>query len=163
MESVFAVSPAGAVPCVNAGDDINHGKRPTKQLGARLGWWCATCTRERVKAKRLSARLSRLERVYGLTDQEVAAIRSTMPLNAAGVPVCPGCLTATGASKALATDHDHDLEAAGVPIRDTVRGFLCSTCNQMIEKYGVAGLLRLIAYLQDPPAPKALAALDEQR
>jgi len=86
-----------------------------------------------------------------------------MPVNQRGIPVCPGCETATGATRALAADHDHEKEKAGLPMRDTIRGFLCSTCNQMIEKYGVNGLQRLIEYILDPPAPRALAKLDAER
>lgn len=150
-------------PCVNAAGDVNHGKRPTTLLGPRLGHWCVTCVRARKKTKKQATKAKRIERVYELTEDEVQAIRSEMPKNARGVPVCPGCEWATGASKALAVDHDHDKEAAGFPMRDCVRGFLCSTCNQMIEKYGVPGLLRLIEYIQNPPAPRALAKLDRSR
>jgi hypothetical protein len=109
------------------------------------------------------AKQGRLERVYGLSADDVEAIRAEMPVNAKGEPVCPGCLTATGASKALAADHDHDLEDQGLPMRDTIRGFLCSSDNQLIERLGVNGLQRLIDYLLDPPAPRALAKLDRER
>lgn len=149
-------------PCVNAGDDKNHAKRPTTLLGPRLGWFCVTCIRDRKKTKKATAKAKRLERIYELTDEEVQAIRDEMPKNAKGIPVCPGCLTATGASKALAADHDHEKEAAGIPMRDCVRGFLCSTCNQNIEKYGIEGFLRLIEYIRNPPAPRALAKLDRK-
>lgn len=149
-------------PCVNAEDDKNHAKRPTTLLGPRLGWFCVTCIRNRKKVKKQTAKEKRLERIYELTPEEAQAIRDEMPKNVKGIPVCPGCLTATGASKALATDHDHEMEAAGYPMRECVRGFLCSTCNQMIEKYGVEGFLRLIAYITDPPAPRALAKLDRK-
>jgi hypothetical protein len=146
--------------CAGAGGDLNHQKRPTTLLGPRLGWFCTTCIRNRKTTKKALAKSKRLERIFGLTDAEVEAIRADMPKNRKGIPVCPGCLVATGASRALAVDHDHVKEAQGLPIRETVRGFLCSTCNQMIEKYGVAGLGRLIAYINDPPAQRVLAAMD---
>jgi hypothetical protein len=146
-------------PCVNAEGDKNHAKRPTTLLGPRLGWFCVSCIRNRNKTKKATTKAKRLERIYELSDEEVQAIRDEMPKNSKGIPVCPGCLTATGASKALAADHDHAMEAAGYPMRECVRGFLCSTCNQMIEKYGIEGFLRLIAYITDPPAPRALAKL----
>jgi hypothetical protein len=150
-------------PCVNAGEDLNHEQRPTTLLGPRLGWWCTTCLRARTRSRKTTGKAKRLERVYGLSEEDTAAIRAEMPVNAIGVRVWRGCETATGASKAVAADHDHEKEAAGVPMRDTIRGFLCSSCNQAIEKYGVAGFLRLIDYIRDPPAPKALAKLDAKR
>jgi hypothetical protein len=145
--------------CVNAGDDARHAKRPTTLIGPRIGHMCVTCVRLRKKTKKTVAKEKRLERIFELTPEMVQAIRDEMPKNARGIPVCPGCLTATGESKALATDHDHDLEKAGLPMVETIRGFLCSTCNQMIEKYGVPGFLRLIDYIENPPAPRALAKL----
>lgn len=157
-----ATSRPGDTVCVNAGDDKNHQKRSTVLLGPRLGHFCATCIRKRNKDKKQTAKEKRTERIYELTPKEVRAIRDEMPKNVRGVPVCPGCLFATGQSRALATDHDHEKENAGVPMRDCVRGFLCSTCNQMIEKYGVAGFRRLIDYILDPPAPRALAKLDRK-
>jgi hypothetical protein len=143
-------------PCVNAGNDKNHAKRATTQLGPRLGFWCTTCIRERKRTKKTKAREAHVARTYGLSAEDVEKLLDDMPKNKNGVPVCPGCLFATGASKALATDHDHDLEALGIPIRETVRGLLCSTCNQTIGKYGVAGLKRLIEYQINPPAPRVL-------
>lgn len=150
-------------PCVASDDDRRHEMRPTTLLGPRLGWWCATCRQKRKKTRKAVNRAKRRERIYELSEEDAQAIREDMPKNKNGVPVCPGCEWATGASKALAVDHDHAKEAAGEPMRDCVRGFLCSTCNQMIEKYGVEGLRRLIAYILDPPAPRALAKLDARK
>jgi hypothetical protein len=143
-------------PCVNAGTDTNHLKRKTTQLGPRLGWWCTTCLRARTRDRKAKVRQAHLTRFVGLSADDVARVRAAMPRNAKGVPVCPGCLRATGASKALAADHDHDLERQGFSPRDTFRGFLSSTCNQTIGKYSVAGLLRLVEYMMDPPGPRAL-------
>lgn len=59
-------------------------------------------------------------------------------------------------------DHDHTKQRAGVELRLTVRGLLCSTCNRYLGHIGddpQAGI-RLAAYLIDPPAPHVLAALD---
>lgn len=146
---------------MNAGADRNHQKRATELLGPRLGFWCATCRRARKKGAKAKVRAARQVRVYGLSPEDVAAIRSTMPRNAAGVPVCPGCLRATGATKSLATDHDHVKERLGLPARETVRGFLCGPCNQTIGRYDIAGLLRLANYLKNPPAPRALGLIKD--
>lgn len=143
------------LPCVNA-DSANHAKRPTIRSGPRSPWLCSTCRRALSKARRSTTATKRLGRVYGLSEDDLVALRAALPLNANGVPVCPGCLTATGAAKALCVDHDHRLERAGLPTRDTVRGILCGNCNQTIGRYGAAALRRLADYLDDPPAPKVL-------
>jgi hypothetical protein len=137
--------------CKSAGDDLAHQKRPATQPGPR----CATCWREVKRERKAKARAMHVARTYGLSQDDVDAIKATMPTNAAGIPVCPGCLYATGASKALAIDHDHVLERRGLPARETVRGILCGPDNQVIG-LGLARLKRLVAYLENPPAPEAL-------
>ncbi len=58
-------------------------------------------------------------------------------------------------------DHDHAKQAAGIPVRDTVRGILCSTCNRYLGHIGddPAVGIRLAMYLIDPPAPGVLRDL----
>ncbi len=58
-------------------------------------------------------------------------------------------------------DHDHAKQAAGVPVRECVRGILCSTCNRYLGHIGddPAVGIRLAMYLIDPPAPKVLRDL----
>jgi hypothetical protein len=67
---------------------------------------------------------------------------------------CWICGNATGASKSLATDHDH--------ADDWVRGRLCSTCNQFIGrqlKDDPRKALNLVNYLSgDTPYRRMLAA-----
>lgn len=147
------------VPCVNAESDKNHQKRPTTLLGPRLGYWCVTCVRARKKGQKVKRRAYHLERTFGLSTEDVAKIRATMPVNANGVRVCPGCRRATGARRALAADHDHAKERLGFPPRETVRGFLCGPCNRVIGLYGPAALRRLADYVEDPPAPRALGLI----
>jgi hypothetical protein len=149
--------------CVHAGDDSNHAKRPTTLLGPRLGYWCTTCRRQRIKEQKTARRTYHLIKTYGISPEDVALIVAMMPTNRAGVKVCPGCLTATGARKALAADHDHRLAERGLPARETVRGFLCGPCNQTIGRYGPAGLRRLADYLENPPAPRALGLSTSDR
>jgi Recombination endonuclease VII len=143
-------------PCKQADGDPAHAKRPTTRSGPRSPWLCATCRRAKTAATKLNRRAAHVERTYGLSAEDVELIRSTMPVNVDGKRVCPGCLRATGERKALATDHDHALERAGHPIRETVRGFLCGPCNQVIGRFSPAALRRLANYVEDPPAPKVL-------
>lgn len=74
---------------------------------------------------------------------------------------CWICRVATGKTKRLAPDHDHNC-IAGHP-RDKacklcLRGLLCGPCNFMvIGRLDPAGLQRAYWYLLDPPAPRLLA------
>lgn len=65
---------------------------------------------------------------------------------------CWGCRRATGASKELATDHDHRT--------GEVRMVLCSTCNQIVGHFrdDPEGLVRLGLALVDPPSRMAWLA-----
>jgi hypothetical protein len=59
----------------------------------------------------------------------------------------------------LDIDHDHALERAGVPPRETVRGLLCKQCNRRVlrsARDSVVLLRAAVAYLEDPPARKVL-------
>lgn len=149
-------------PCVQSEPGTPHAKRPTTLLGPRLGYWCTTCTRGRKRATKVQRRSAHVSGTYGLSPEDVDAIRATMPQNDAGARVCPGCQRATGAVKALAVDHDHRLERAGLPMRETVRGFLCGPCNQLIGRWTPTALLRLAAYQIDPPAFDALGTHQDE-
>lgn len=96
---------------------------------------------------------SHIRKTYGLEPEEYEAIK------AAQGGVCAICQKANGNSKRLAIDHDHALEKAGVPIRETLRGLLCGPCNkEILGRLGddPAALQRAIDYLLNPPARKVL-------
>lgn len=59
----------------------------------------------------------------------------------------------------LVWDHDHALAAAGVPIAETFRGWICHRCNHGLAMLGdnIAGLEQAIAYLR-----RAAAGLNEK-
>jgi hypothetical protein len=76
--------------------------------------------------------------------------------------VCFICLKPNKSGKRLSTDHDH--RKIG-PTAGLIRGLLCSTCNRILGKIEdprfwrddlIAKLERLILYLKNPPAVKAL-------
>jgi hypothetical protein len=75
---------------------------------------------------------------------------------------CP-CGRPIDRAKEPAVDHDHRKEVAGVPIRDTVRGLLCSVCNVYLGMIGdrPEALIALALHVIDPIAPHVLRALDE--
>ena len=90
-------------------------------------------------------RAARLLREYGIVIPEFDAI-----LEVQG-GTCYICQRAKGISRALQVDHDHDLEAQGVPMRDTVRGLLCGRDNNRLGWFE-AKQERILEYLNNPPA-----------
>lgn len=91
---------------------------------------------------------------YGITGEEYAALKASQGGK------CFICQRATGARKALAVDHDHDLGFG----RHSVRAILCGPCNrELVGRYDVAALQRAIEVLTDPPAQKFLRELDRIR
>jgi recombination endonuclease VII len=115
---------------------------------------CVSCVKKRETAERASRRAhaKRVIEMYGISDYEYQAI---LDLQGGCCAICgrfPG-------KKRLAVDHDHALEAAGIPRRETVRGLLCRNCNFHV----VGGLrndpdafLRGYRYLIFPPARAVL-------
>lgn len=94
-------------------------------------------------------RAARLLRTYGVTIPEYDEIL------AAQGGSCAICQRAKGISRALQVDHDHDLEAQGLPMRDTVRGLLCGRDNNRLGWFE-AKRERIEAYLLSPPAKGVL-------
>ncbi len=91
----------------------------------------------------------RVMRVYGLPEGGYAA------LYAAQGGRCAICQWATGRTKRLAVDHDHQT--------GEVRGLLCGPCNQTIGRLRDAAEAfdRAAEYLRNPPARRVLAELGE--
>ena len=115
-------------------------KRPAPFGGPR----CSTHNRAVVKARKAAARASRLEKTYGLKAGQYEA------MYAAQGGVCAICQRATGASKALAVDHDHET--------GYVRGLLCSVDNKLLGHFrdDPEALFRAANYLLNPPAHEVI-------
>lgn len=88
--------------------------RPAPYPGPR----CATHNREVKKKRKEAAHASMVQRVYHLKPGEYE--RLYVGQNGR----CAICERATGASRKLSVDHDHDT--------GEVRGLLCRTCNNML-------------------------------
>jgi hypothetical protein len=131
-------------PCKDCEPPTGKGKpRPAPHPGPR----CATHHREFRKAQKGRTRDRIVETTYGITPKQYAALK------AAQGGRCAVCQVATGRTKALAVDHDHECCPGPVSCGKCVRGLLCGPCNQdVIGRYGIAKLYRAIAYLLDPPA-----------
>lgn len=109
--------------------------RPAPNPGPR----CATHHRVFKKAAKDRAHEARVGRVYGLLPGQYEELKYIQR------GLCAICRKATGASKRLAVDHDHDT--------GEVRGLLCKTCNHdLLGKYSIEALQRAIGYLKTPPA-----------
>lgn len=126
--------------------------RPAPHPGPR----CTTHHRARRKAVSLAAHGKRTEKNFGLTAEQYWTIYACQGGR------CFGCGFATGRTKRLAVDHDHELalEHGHDPKQGCVlcvRALLCGPCNQIIGRLGVEALCRLIQVLTDPPARKWLA------
>jgi Recombination endonuclease VII len=97
----------------------------------------------------------RIERVYGLSEQEYAALLRHQQGR------CWCCRRATGASKRLAVDHDHSCDR-GHPssegCRQCVRGLLCGVCNRLVGflRDDPETFERMADYLREPPAREVL-------
>ncbi|SHU54419.1 endonuclease VII domain-containing protein [Mycobacteroides abscessus] len=80
-----------------------------------------------------------IEATYGITPAEYQALYTAQG------GVCAICQRATGKTRRLAVDHNHQT--------GEVRGLLCKTCNWIvIGRYSITMLSRAIDYLINPPA-----------
>lgn len=96
---------------------------------------CATHLRAVKVRRRKQARARQVERTYDISAEDNHALF----LYQGGR--CWLCRKATGATKSLAVDHDHQT--------NEVRGRLCGPCNQFIGKLGddPEAARRMVAYL----------------
>lgn len=101
-----------------------------------------TPKQERDRAYRLRTR-------YGITVAEYDEIKAVQGGR------CPICRRATGATKALAVDHDHSLERNGKATRESVRGLLCGRDNNRLGWFEAKQDV-ILEYLHNPPARDVL-------
>jgi hypothetical protein len=92
------------------------------------------------KARKKRSRDARILKVYGMSPAEYDALKTAQG------GVCYICQAATGATKALAVEHDH---ASGL-----WRGIACGPCNWTLAKLGddPAQYERIAEALRNPPA-----------
>jgi hypothetical protein len=117
---------------------------PDNRRSDGLSTRCVTCARRR---RTTTNRNQRLEETYGITAADYQAL--LLAQNGS----CAICSGKRGYN--LDVDHDHALERANVPLRQTVRGLLCKNCNRRILRScrdSVEILEAAIHYLKAPPA-----------
>ena len=124
-------------------DCLPSGKRPAPHVGPR----CATHHREFKKRAKLRERDMQVQRRYGITPEEYAALKRYQDDKCA---VCGNPLTK---SREPDIDHDHAHCSGPKGCRECVRGALHGRCNRwlaFIEDNPQAGIM-LFEYLKDPP------------
>jgi hypothetical protein len=91
------------------------------------------------EAVKVAARVGELRRKYGITPDELHALKRAQGWRCA---VCRKLFPSGAGGKRVHVDHDHRTKR--------VRGVLCSPCNSGLGKLGdsVAGLRRALAYLE---------------
>jgi len=111
----------------------------TRKL-SRPGPRCATCQRARKTAAREAAWARGIMERYGITPEQYWALYEAQGGS------CYICERATGKTKRLAVDHDHN--------SGYVRGLLCGPCNKLLGHARDDGefFLRAFEYLREPPA-----------
>lgn len=127
--------------------------RPAPHPGPR----CASHHRVVVKARKKAAHEARVQANFGLTGEEYWLLYQHQNGR------CWICQRATGASKRLAVDHNHET--------GEVRGLLCGRCNHDVIGHlrdDPDALMRAAWYLWAPPArrilgPRFVPVRDAQR
>lgn len=108
-------------------------KRPAPYTGPR-------CYSHHVIAKKAASKLaheSRVTKTYGLTRGEYDRLYAFQG------GCCAICRRATGKTRRLAVDHDHETGA--------VRGLLCGPCNKTVLGFGGAIIENAFHYLRATP------------
>lgn len=141
--------------CKEAGDNVNHQKRPTPHPGPR----CVTCWRAEIKRRKTASHRAMVARTYGVDKSFYDLLYEYQGGK------CALCQWATGKTKRLANDHDHACCPGPTNIcGECLRGLLCGPCNEIIGRWGnnPDTFLRGFRYLIDPPAQRLMRILARQ-
>lgn len=117
----------------------------TRRKAPYPGPRCATHHRARRRVQRDAAHAAHVLRTYGITAEQY------WELYEAQGGKCYICRRASGKTRRLAVDHDHE---SGM-----VRGLLCKPCNRDVvghSKEEIEFFERAIEYLTNPPAVRVI-------
>lgn len=114
-------------------------KGPKPRLAPHPGPRCVTHHRVIVKARKAANHEKRVQETYGLEAGEYAQLYTFQG------GLCALCRRATGKSRRLSVDHDHET--------GDVRMLACRPCNTLLghARDKIEFFERCIAALQDPP------------
>lgn len=140
------------VKCIDCIEEGITTSRPSPEPGPR----CVSHWRAITKRRKAIAHQRHVEKTYGITAEEYAAL-----VEGQG-GLCFVCRRSRGLSRRLAVDHDH-LKGCGhdpkTGCRRCIRALLCQQCNTIVVgRYSTESLMRAIEVLNDPPAQKILRA-----
>lgn len=132
------------IEAFDAGDRERKIPASVRPIVPNSGGRCATHWRTERARRKAAAHEKRVQKVYGLSDGQYADLYAYQGGR------CAICRRATGATKRLAVDHDHET--------GYVRGLLCGPCNKILGhlRDDRAAAYRMYAYLGDPPAFRAI-------
>lgn len=124
--------------------DCGSTTRPTPNPGPR----CATCHRAFRKKQKANNHERMVAKTYGLEAGEYEQMYKEQG------GVCAICQRATGKTKRLAVDHDHDT--------GLVRGLLCGPCNKLVGYFrnSPEAFDRAASYLRRAQEKNAIALND---
>ena len=108
---------------------------------------CSTHTRAHRQKAKARNHSKMVERTYSLTGEQYVLLYEAQGGR------CANCQIATGKVKRLAVEHDH--------VTGEVFGLACGPCNIMLGRLGrkVDAYIRVINYLNDPPARRTLGPI----
>lgn len=137
--------------CINAGENINHQKRPSPHPGPR----CATCWGIEQKRRKQARHRTYVAKTYGVPSDFYDKLYEYQEGR------CALCRWATGATKRLANDHNHRCCKEPPLCGQCIRGLLCGVCNEIVGRWGddPEVFLRGFRYLLDPPAQQLMRLL----
>lgn len=116
-----------------------NGKKARLRPALNPGPRCTTHWREEVRRRKAENHEKRVQATYGLGKGEYAQLYTFQG------GLCALCRRATGASRRLSVDHDHQ--------SGDVRGLLCRPCNTLLghARDKIEFFERCKAYLELPP------------
>jgi hypothetical protein len=112
--------------------------------------YCWTCGRAQKASRSKAAHGKRVEKTYGITEEDYWALYELQGGR------CAICRWAKGLKKRLAVDHDHKCpmpHPREVGCEQCVRGLLCTFCNRLIGRWrdSIEVFQNAIDYLRYPP------------
>lgn len=140
--------------CVDCIKDPPKTVRKIVSGKTKRSWRCTTHTREKKAREKEARRFAHVARQFGLSPDQYVKLYEYQ----GGTCAIPRC-RATGASRALAVEHDHDLAKLhdhpdDKACEECVRGLVCYNHNYYLLGMFAGDLQDGLDYLADPPFQK---------